>query len=265
MELKEKDYPFLIKKAKQLKIDFLSTPHGHLQSIDFLKKIKVPTFKIGSSDITDFSLLTAVAETGLPAILSTGQSTLKEISQAVEIFDKKKASLVLLHCVSNYPTKLTEANLAAIIDMYRYFPDKLIGYSDHTIKPESLITAVAYGACIIETHFTLDKKLPGPDQKASFEPQELKKAINSVRKTEKLIGKGFKKPTKSELKYVLDDRRSITSLIDINKGEVFSEKNLICRRPEKGGLPPKYWFKIIGKKTIVDIPANVQLKKGDWE
>ena len=180
-------------------------------------------------------------------------------------FDKKKAPLALLHCVSNYPTKLTEANLAAIIDIYRHFPDKLIGYSDHTIKPESLITAVAYGACIIETHFTLDKKLPGPDQKASFEPNELKKVIDSIRKTEKLLGKGVKKPAKSELKYVLDDRRSITSLIDISKGEVFSEKNLICRRPEKGGLPPKYWFQIIGKKATRDIPIDRQLKKGDWE
>lgn len=265
LELEEKYYPVLIKKSKQLKIDFLSTPHGHIKSVEFLKKFQLPAFKIGSGDITNFPLLSFLAKQDKPILLSTGTADLKEIKEAIKVIDKQKGRVVILHCNTNYPTPDKEANVSAVLDLYRNFPDKLVGYSDHTIKTESLITATALGVSIIEAHFTLDKKLPGPDHKASFEPKELKNAIRMVRQTEKIIGKGYKKPTAGELKMAPMIRKSITTTKAIRKGEIFNKKNLTIRRPEIGGIKPKFWNKIAGKKAVRNLMANVQLKKGDWK
>lgn len=264
LELEEKYYPVLIRKAKQLKIDFLSTPHGHIKSAEFLKKFQLPAFKIGSGDITNLPLLSFLAKQDKPILLSTGTADLKEIKEAIEVIDKQKGKVVILHCNTNYPTLDNEANVSAILDLYRNFPDKLAGYSDHTVKTESLIAATALGASIIEAHFTLDKKLPGPDHKASFDPKELKNAIKMIRQTEKIIGKGYKKPSAGELKMTPMVRKSITTIKEIKKEEKFTEKNLSIRRPEKGGIKPKYWNTIIGKKAKRNIASDVQLQKGDW-
>ena len=264
-ELKESDYPILLKKAKKLKIDFLSTPHGHIESVKFLARIGVPAFKVGSGDITNWPLLIFLAKQDKPILLSTGIATLGEIKEAVQAIDKNGGQVIILHCNTNYPTPPKEANLAALFDLYRNFPDKLIGYSDHTVIAESCLTAVSFGARVIEAHFTLDKNLPGPDQKASFNPEELKDLIRRVRLTEKILGEGFKKPNKGELVMAPLVRKSITTIKNIKKGEFFSEKNLTIRRPEKGGLKPKYWDKIVGKKATRNISLNTQLKKGDWK
>ena len=264
LELEEKYYPILIKKAKQLKIDFLSTPHGHIDSVKFLKKIGIPAFKVGSGDITNLPLLSFLAKQDKPILLSTGTADLKEIKEAIEVIDKQKGKVIILHCNTNYPTPDKEANVSAILDLYRNFPDKLVGYSDHTVKTESLIAAAALGAVIIEAHFTLDKKLPGPDHKASFNPLELKNAIKMIRQTEKIIGDGYKKPTAGELKMAPMVRKSITTTKKIKKREKFTEKNLSIRRPEKGGIKPKFWNKIMGKKAVKNFSADIQLKKEDY-
>ena len=265
LELKEKDYPLLIKTAKKYKIDFLSTPHGHIESAKFLNRLNLPCFKVGSGDITNLPLLEFLAKTKKPIILSTGTANIKEIREAVQIVNKNKGKVIILHCHTDYPTQIKDANLGAIVDIMKNFPDKLIGYSDHTILEESLLSAVALGACVIEAHFTLDKNLPGPDQKTSFDPVQLKQAINKIRNLEQLMGSGRKIPTKKELQMAQMVRKSITTIKEIKKGEKFTEKNLSIRRPEKGGIKPKYWNKIIGKKSKRNIASDTQLKKGDWK
>jgi len=263
LELKDSDYPKLISKAKSLGIEFLSTPHGHIDSVKFLKNLGISAYKIGSGDITNIPLLKYLSKQNLPIILSTGMATIPEIKKALSCFKKNK-QLAVLHCITAYPTPIEEANISAIFDLYKNFPEVLIGYSDHTICEEAILTAVSYGASIIETHFTLDKKLAGPDQKASFNPQELKNLISKIRIIEKIIGTGFKKPHAYELKTAEIVRKSITTYQQIKKGDLLSEKNLTIKRPSINGIPPDLWIKIIGKKAGKDIPKNVQLKKGDW-
>jgi len=265
LELNEKFYPVLQKKCQDLKIDFLSTPHGHIKSAKFLNKLNVPVFKISSADITNLPFLSYLANLKKLVLLSTGTVTLEEINQALTLFDKKKCPVVVMHCVTAYPTPAREANIGAILDLYRTFPDKLIGYSDHTVLPESLLMAAGFGASVLEAHFTLDKNLAGPDQKNSFNPNQLKKIIQKIHTIEKIIGSGFKIPGRSELINAPLVRKSITTTKSIKKGEFLNENNLTIRRPESGGVLPKFWWKIIGRKASKKLPADYQLKKGDWQ
>lgn len=264
LELKDEDYPQLISRAKSLGIDFLSTPHGHIDSVKFLQTLGIRAFKIGSGDLTNIPLLKYLSKQNLPIILSTGMATIDEIQKAVSCFDKERDQLAILHCVTDYPTPAQNANISSIFDLYHNFPNTVIGYSDHTIREEAILTAVSYGAAIIETHLTLDKSLPGPDQKASFEPKQLKNIIKKIRLTEKIMGEGFKKPNNIELHTAETVRKSITTIQKINKGDMFSEENLTIRRPAVNGVAPIFWEKIIGKKASRNIPKEIQIKTGDW-
>ena len=227
-------------------IIFLSTPHS-FDAIDFLENL-VPAYKFGSGDIANIPALKHAAERGKPIILGTGMSTLDEVKDAVNaIKSKGNEQIVVLHCTTNYPCPFREVNLRSMITMQKEL-DCIVGYSDHTLGILVPIVATALGATVIEKHFTIDKSLPGPDHKASLEPDELKKMIVEIKKTEKVLGRLDKRPTESEKEIMKFVRKSIIAKKGIEKGSVINEDKIIIKRPGTG-LKPSDLDKIIGKKA----------------
>ena len=230
---------------------FMSTPFDE-ESADLLDELGVPVFKIGSGEITNWPFLEYVARKGKPIILSTGMSYLSEVDEAVRVIhDAGCDQLVLLHCVSNYPADPADANLRAMQTMATAFRVP-VGYSDHTPGIEVALAAVALGACVIEKHFTLDKSLPGPDHRASLEPNELHALVHGIRTVEKAIGYGIKQPKPSELDLMRAGRRSLVARSRIEIGQVINRNMLDVKRPGTG-IPPSLIQLVIGrcaKRTI---------------
>jgi len=254
LELTENEFRQLAAYAKRKNIIFLASAFDR-KSVDFLDELGVPAFKVPSGEITNFPLLGQIAKKGKPIILSTGMSTLQEVKEALGVLRSGGArDIVLLHCVSTYPTKVEEANLRAMETLRRTF--KLpVGFSDHTLDITVPIAAAALGAVVIEKHFTLDRKLPGPDHKASLEPRELREMVARIGLVEKALGDGIKRPTKSEevIKKVIG--RSIVAKINIPRGIVITEKMLELKRPGTG-LGPEHLKKVIGKRAKKDMMAD---------
>ncbi|TRZ51509.1 MAG: N-acetylneuraminate synthase, partial [Dehalococcoidia bacterium] len=230
---------------------FLSSPFDK-GSVDLLSELGVSAFKIPSGEITNFPLLRYIARKGKPIILSTGMATQEEVGEALEIIKQEGIDdIILLHCVSSYPAKIEDMNLKAMDTLRNAF--KLpVGLSDHSIGVTIPIAAAALGACVIEKHFTLDKNLPGPDHRASVEPDELKQMITAIRDVERAMGNGIKKPTKVEEENKKVVRRSIVAGVDIPQGTIITEDMLAIKRPGTG-LEPKYLGEVIGrtaKETI---------------
>ncbi len=260
LELKKKDHFELIEYCKKSNIKFLSTAFD-FRSIDFLSELNLDFYKVPSGEITNLPYLRKIAKISKPVILSTGMSTLKEVKNAIySMIDKglNKEDLTVLHCNSDYPTSPRDVNLRAMTTIENEFNVK-VGYSDHTLGIEIPIAAVALGAYIIEKHFTLDRSLPGPDQSASLEPDELKSMVLGIRKIEKSLGNGKKIPSKSEMKNIVSVRKSIVAKDHIKKGDIFTEKNLQTKRPSSG-LSPMDWDSIIGKKAKKDFRVNDFIK-----
>jgi len=264
LELKESAYPRLIKACDQAGIMFLSTPHGHIESARLLNPM-VQAWKVGSGDLTNLPFLEYLGKTGKPIILSTGMATIAETKEAVRIIKRTgNKEIILLHCTTNYPCPPEEANVLAVLDIQRNFPRHIAGYSDHTMGIEAPIMAVSMGAMIIEKHFTLDRTMPGPDQKNSLEPNELKEMVEKIRLVETLRGTGMRKPFKSELVIAEMARKAVIAEMNIKKGSKITAKMLTIKRPAKGGLHPKMYWQIVGKTAKRDIKADTQLKKGDF-
>lgn len=260
-ELSKKDHIKLIKFCNKNNIQFLSTPFD-FNSVDLLEELNVPAFKIGSSDTNNLPLLEYIAKKSKPIILSTGMSKLNEVAEAVETIQKViENKLILLHCVSNYPTKYNEVNLKAMDTLKKAF-NIPVGFSDHTIGTEIPIAAVSRGADVIEKHFTLDKNMNGPDHSASLEPDELKEMVQKIRNVEKSLGDGIKKPVESEKENIKASRKSVVLTQDIKKGEKISEKHISIKRPGTG-IPPKYYEIVNGFKVQKNISAGTTLKWND--
>lgn len=265
LELQESAYPRLIAACKQAGIMFMSTPHGHIDSAKFLNAI-VKIWKVGSGDLTNLPFLQYLGQTKKPVIISTGMATVAEIKEAVKtIYATGNHKITILHCTTNYPCPPAEANVSAVLTLKKLFPRFTIGYSDHTLGIEAPLLAVGYGAEVIEKHFTLDRSMPGPDQQNSLEPIELKAMVEKIKLVEQLRGNGQIKPFKSELIIAQMARKAVIALINITKGEKFTAKNLTIKRPAKGGLHPKMYWKIIGKTAKRNIVADTQVKSGDWQ
>jgi len=262
LELSEKFYKPLINHCRKKKIIFLSTPHGGFESIDFLQKLKMPVFKLGSGDLTNLPLLKYAAKFKKPMIISTGMATLREVEEAVKTIKKTgNNKIIVLHCTTNYPCPLNEVNLRAMITMKQKL-QVLVGYSDHTSKIQVPIMAATLGACLIEKHFTLDKNMSGPDHGASIEPAELKKMVKAIRETEKIMGSGIKKPTTSELPVMEVARKSIVARINIFKETKISSEMLTIKRPGIG-IEPKYIRTIIGKIARKNIEKGILIARKD--
>ena len=249
LELSRQDHLDLISYCKLKNIKFFSTAFD-TDGVDFLSNLGLDMFKIPSGELTNFPFLRAIAKKKLPIILSTGMATLKEIQQSINIltsYGANKDSITILHCNTEYPTPMKDVNLKAMLTIKKKFGVE-IGYSDHTLGIEVSIAAVAMGAMIIEKHFTLDRNLPGPDHKASLEPNELKKMVSSIRNIEKAIsGNGNKEPSKSEKKNLNVARKSIHLKKTLKKNSILTENDLIPLRPGDG-ICPMNWENIIGRK-----------------
>jgi len=266
LELPASGYKELFAYCKEKNIIFMSTPFDE-ESADFLFIIGMGFFKIPSGEITNKPLLQHIAAKGKPIILSTGMSYLGEVEKAViwinEIWDRldKKPKLTLLHCVSNYPAAIEDSNLSAMKTMEMAF-GLPVGYSDHSLGIELPIVAVVMGAKVIEKHFTLDRNMEGPDHKASLEPDELKAMINAIRKVEKALGDGIKKPTKSESQLRKVARRSLVLTRDVKSGETITTNDVTSKRPGTG-IEPEFLDFIAGMKVKKDIITDSVLKWDD--
>ena len=261
LELDKKAHEELIHYCDNKDIRFLSTAFDH-DSIDMLAELNIPIFKIPSGEITNLPYLRHIGRMGKSIIMSTGMCTLEEVRSAFNILlevGAEKDKITILHCNTEYPTPLEYVNLKAM----QTIGDELgvsVGFSDHTLGIEVPIAAVAMGATIIEKHFTLDRTLPGPDHAASLEPNELKSMVTAIRKIEKTIGDGVKKPSKSELKNIPVVRKSIIAKKAISMGEIFSEKNLCIKRPGTG-LSPMLWDELIGCQATKDFEIDELVTK----
>ena len=230
-------------------ISFLSSPFD-MQSIDLLNGLGLTMFKIPSGEITNLPYLQKIGSLKKKIIMSTGMADMKEIDRAMKVLVEAgtaKRNITLLHCNTEYPTPFEDVNLLAMITIKKRFGVK-VGYSDHTPGIEASVAAVALGAEVIEKHFTLDRKMKGPDHKASLEPEELGAMVRAIRNVETALGDGVKRPSPSEIKNRVIARKSIVASRDIKKGEVFSEENITTKRPGTG-IDPMAWNKVIGKKA----------------
>lgn len=236
------------------KIEFISTPDG-LQSLEYLMKLQVSRIKIGSTEVTNYSFLKAIAEKQKPIILSTGMSTLGEVETAIEqLLKAGNHQIMIMHCTTDYPTSIEDVNLRAMVTMRAAFKVP-VGLSDHTLTNEAAIAAVALGAVVIEKHITLDKTLEGPDHKASMEPKEFKKYVEAIRSTEKLLGDGVKQPTPRERIMMTEVRRSMVATEDLPKGTKLQEHMLTFKRPG-WGIAPKFLDVVIGSTIKKDIAKD---------
>lgn len=251
LELSESDFWDLSEYAKKAGIIFLSTPFDE-ESVDLLDQIGVPAFKIPSGEITNFPLLKKIAQKSKPIILSTGMATLSEVEEALSYLKKHRANeIVLLHCTTSYPTPMNSVNLRAMETLRCAFQVP-VGYSDHTEGITIPVAAVAMGACVIEKHFTLDRALPGPDHRASLEPQELVAMVRAVRDVELALGNGIKGPTEEEEAIKRVARRSIVAKTNIRAGEMLKESSLAIKRPATG-IEPRYFGSIVHKRAKTQI------------
>ena len=252
-----------IKKCcKNNGVDFFSTAGSEITA-SFLAKKKIKFIKIASPDLTNYPLIEHIAKLKRKIILSTGMASEEEIDTAVNILKSKKATFVLLHCVSMYPTKLEDANLLRIVKLKKKYKNVEIGYSDHTLGIESAVIATALGATVIEKHFTLNKNLVGPDHLISSDPKEFTLMVNKVRNTIRLMGRESIEPNRTEKKNRKLFRRSITVLKSIKKKEKLSQINLCLKRPETG-LHPKYLKKILNKKAKKFLKKEHKIKFRDF-
>ena len=248
-ELSESDHNKIIKYCNKKKISFISSPFD-LESLNLLFHLKIFDIKIASGEINNYIFLKNLAKKAKKIFISSGMSTLNEVSQAIKILIKngaKRKNITILHCHTDYPTQLSDVNLFAMETMKKKFNIN-VGYSDHTTGSETAIAAVALGAKVIEKHITLNKNMRGPDHKASMEPKNFCNYVKLIRNTETLLGSYLKKPSRSELKNKKLVRKSIVAKKNIKKGEIFSEFNTICKRPE-GGISPINWNNVMGKKS----------------
>lgn len=262
LELSVDDHYILIEECKKRGIQFFSTAFD-VDGIDFLDSLELPLFKSPSGEITNYPYLKRLAEKGKPVIISTGMADMMEIEAAVNVLVNNgldKEEITILHCNTEYPTPMEDVNLKAMQTIGTELGVN-IGYSDHTLGVEVPIAAVALGAKVIEKHFTLDRNLPGPDHKASLEPEELKSMVTGIRNIEKAIsGNGIKVPSQSESKNKEIARKSIHSSKKLEAGVIIKEDDIISLRPGNG-ITPMDWDKVIGKQLTRDIEPNEML---DW-
>lgn len=255
-------YKPLSNYCHEVGIGFMSTPFD-LTSIDLLAEIGQDYFKIPSGEITNLPYLRKIAEKGIPVILSTGMSTSIETEEAIQILTGthhttptgfkptlSRKDITVLHCNTQYPTPYRDINLRAMLTLADELGVKT-GFSDHSLGIEAPIAAAALGAAVIEKHFTLSRKMDGPDHKASLEPDELRSMVAAIRHVEEALGDGVKRVTDSERPNMSIARKSIVAIKPIKKGELLTEENIYVKRPGNG-ISPMLWDKAVGSAAIRD-------------
>ncbi|MBF0498565.1 MAG: N-acetylneuraminate synthase family protein [Candidatus Riflebacteria bacterium] len=232
-------------------IQFLCTPFD-IAAVDELESVGVEAYKVASFEITHLPLIERIAKTGKPMILSTGMANLEDIEVALDTFHGAGGKeLSLLHCAIAYPAKFEDLHLRAMDTMRQAFSVP-VGFSDHTMGYVSDVAAVARGACIIEKHFTLDRRMEGPDHPFSLEPGELKEMVTAIRQTEAALGSPRKRHTVAEQELYRLARRSLVAARPIPKGTIITRDMIEVKRPGFG-IPTRFMPVVIGRTARVDI------------
>lgn len=272
LEMSEELHRKLVQRCSEVNIEFMSTPFDE-QAADFLVALGMRRIKVPSGEITNYPFLEYLAAKNVPMIISTGMADLQEVQEAVDVVSAARARLgftgsleeflTILHCTSNYPACVEDVNLRAMqtIAAATGIP---VGYSDHTAGIAISAAAVANGATVIEKHFTLDRELPGPDHKASLEPDELTQLIRHIRDIEKALGSAEKAPMPNELPVRALVRRSLTTTVPLKQGQTLLKENVALLRPGTG-IAPKDMGRAIGKKAVRDIEAGTTLSWDDLQ
>lgn len=250
--------------CKSINIEFMTTVFD-LDSVDIIKNLQ-KIWKISSSDITNFPLIDKISKQGGEILLSTGASDINDIRNAIDLISKNNKNIVIMHCILNYPTKNENANLNMITDIKNNFPDYKIGYSDHTQPDKSmLITSCAnlLGAEYIEKHFTLDKTIPGNDHYHSMDPSDLKILSENKILLNQILGIKNKICIPTEIISKNNARRSIYTKVNLNKNDIITENNIICKRPYEGGICTTKFNDIIGKRILINVNEDYQIKSTD--
>tara|TARA_B100001093_G_C26838675_1_gene1019531 strand:- start:1167 stop:2210 length:1044 start_codon:yes stop_codon:yes gene_type:complete len=242
--------------AKKLKVILFSSPFSK-RAVDLLEKFNVPVYKIASFEITDVQLIKYISKTRKPIIMSTGMASIEEITNAIKVINKYHSKIVLLHCVSSYPTNEKDANIRTILKLKKIFKNCLVGLSDHTDDIDSSLASIPLGACVIEKHFKVNDKIKSFDSKFSINSDQLKNLKNRSIRIFNSLGISKIKTFKTE-KISQKLRRSIFASQDIMSGQKISSKNIITLRPLVG-IDAKFYYKILGKRVKRKILKNTPL------
>jgi len=264
LELKMEHYPILVSHCKKIGIDFMSTPYN-FEDVDLLESLKIDCFKIASGQLTELPFLKYAARKMKRMIISTGMANMSDVFLAVQaIREEGNEDVVVLHCTTNYPSKIEDSNLLAMLSIKEACKVK-VGYSDHVENNFACLASVALGAEIVEKHFTLDKNMEGPDHSCSLEPDEFKELVLGIRNIELALGDGLKIPTKAELLNSYGMKRSIVATTNIKKGQIISIEQIGFKRPFNG-LSPNMLPDLLGKVALKDIERDepIQLNSVKW-
>jgi len=256
LELTVEMHEHLYQYCGEKGVGFLSTAFD-VDSADLLRNLGVTMFKIPSGEITNVPLLKHIGSFCGSIILSTGMANLGEIEFALEVLEAggmQRDRITILHCNTAYPTPYEDVDLRAMETISKAFGIS-VGYSDHSLGIEVPIAAVALGASVIEKHFTSSRRLPGPDHKASLEPQELRSMITAIRNVEASLGSSIKRVSASEYPNITLVRKSIVASSQIKKGDLFSPSNLTVKRPGSG-IPASQWENVLGRTALKDYQVD---------
>ena len=249
--------------CKKRGIMFLSAPHGGFASVDVLKNLNVPAYKFGSADLNNLPVLVYTARFKKPIILSTGMSDIHDIAETVAAIRKAgNDNIVVFQCTTDYPTRLEDVNMRAMCTI-RDTLRVTVGYSDHTVGNEASIISVALGASVLEKHLTLDNSMTGPDHKASANPEDFRNYVQAIRDAEMMIGSSKKMIVKAARQYMPLVLKSVVARGHIKRGERLTRENLAIKRPA-GGLPPKFYFDMLGKRATKDLRPDQFIRRGDY-
>lgn len=245
--------------ARNKGLEVFSSPFD-FSAVDLLERLNATAYKIASFELVDLPLIRRVAQTGKPIIMSTGMANYDDVQRAIDTcYKMDNEQIIILHCVSGYPTPVEEMNLLNM----KYIADEfgcLTGLSDHTLTVDTAVASVALGACFIEKHFTLDRTEKDIDSEFSLEPAEFNQLVTSARNVWASLGQsGFKeKPSESYTKRL---RRSLYVVDDLEQGDIFTAENVKSVRPSNG-LSPMYYDDVIGSACAKSIAKNTPLSKG---
>lgn len=253
------DHEALQIRCREQGVTFLSTPFS-VAGIELLDDLGVPAIKIGSGELTNFELLDRAAETAKPLIVSTGMSELDTVKTTYNFLSERTDEFVFLYCVSAYPTEPEDLNLD-VIDTLRNEFDVPIGFSDHSIGIEAPVLALGHDIAMIEKHFTIDRRLPGPDQAVSLEPEEFERLVEFVDYDKRTSGTE-KSLTKEENDVKTWARHSLVAADEIQKGDEFTHENLTTKRPGTG-IPASKYFDVLGTVASRGLTANEVLHYED--
>lgn len=246
--------------CKEIGIDFTTAPYFK-EAVDICEELQVPFIKMGSGELTWYEMMEYAASKGIPLMIATGDATLSEIDEVMRVVESTgNKDIVLMQCITNYPSKIDSANVN-VLKTYQSAFNVLTGYSDHSPGPVVALASVVLGGCVVEKHFTLDKKRKGPDHPHSMEPQEFEQMVTYIKELERAMGSTRKELVDEERETVYVQRRGLYAKNDIKSGQLIKEDDIDVLRPALGILP-KY------KNTVVGKVASADVKKGDplyWE